>query len=379
MSEFPEFNPVGFRKGELLKVMKKNGINGILLSSPENVFYTTGYTTLPSSGNPIIYSLRKLFPFFSFISEDGEVTLGCWGFSTLGVKFGVDAIAGFSSTSEAGDVLKKLLKDKLRPGGVLGIESTTTYNFLELIHQVIPTIKLVIADEHLLHLRLIKSAEEIRLLKKSNEIIETTLVELYDCIKPGMSRLDLIKEAKTRLFKNGAMGVSHITFTFGKANPEIAIGETLGPNQLVVFDLGGIYEGYTSDNRRYGYTGKVPGALAEHYNKMVSIVDKVGEFLIPGTTYTQIYHHALDLYQTYGIDFTQNTFNHVGHNMGLETEEDWLIDEPIRKVEPGMVINIELYSTAQTGDSIGNEETYLVESTGPVRISTLPREIHKIH
>jgi len=378
MSEIPVFNPVSFRKEELIKVMKKNGINGILLSSPENVYYTTGYTTLPSSGNPILYSLRKLFPFFSFISEDEEVTLGCWGFSTFGVKFGVDAIAGFSSTSEAGDVLKKLLKGKLRPGGVLGIESTTTYNFLELIHQAIPTIKLVVADEHLLRLRLIKSAEEIRLLKKSNEIIETTLLELYDCIKLGMSRLDLMQEAKTRLFRNGAMGISHITFTFGKANPEIAIGEILGPNQLVVYDLGGIYEGYTSDNRRYGFTGKAPGALVEHYNKMVSIVDKIGESLIPGTTYSQIYHRALDLFQTYGIDFNQNTFNHVGHNIGLETEEDWITDEPGRKIEPGMVINIELYSAAKTGDSIGNEETFLVESTGPVRISTLPREIHEI-
>ena len=47
-------------------------------------------------------------------------------------------------------------------------------------------------------------------------------------------------------------------------------------------------------------------------------------------------------------------------------------------VEAGMVICIELYSTAETGQQIGNEETYVIEDTGPRRISVLPREIRVV-
>ena len=49
----------------------------------------------------------------------------------------------------------------------------------------------------------------------------------------------------------------------------------------------------------------------------------------------------------------------MGHNIGLETEERWL-DESADTVRAGMVINIELYSLAETGEQIGNEETYLI-------------------
>ena len=71
-------------------------------------------------------------------------------------------------------------------------------------------------------------------------------------------------------------------------------------------------------------------------------------------------------------------FSHVGHNIGLETEEEWLDNDGSRSVEAGMVINIELYSKAPTGDMIGDEETYVIGPDGPERISVLPREIHVV-
>ena len=43
-----------------------------------------------------------------------------------------------------------------------------------------------------------------------------------------------------------------------------------------------------------------------------------------------------------------------------------------------MVINIELYTKAESGEQIGDEETYVIEHSGPRRISVLPREIHVV-
>ena len=71
-------------------------------------------------------------------------------------------------------------------------------------------------------------------------------------------------------------------------------------------------------------------------------------------------------------------FNHVGHNIGLETEERWLDEDGEAAVRAGMVINIELYTTAASGEQVGDEETYIIEGAGPSRISTLPRKIHEI-
>jgi hypothetical protein len=71
-------------------------------------------------------------------------------------------------------------------------------------------------------------------------------------------------------------------------------------------------------------------------------------------------------------------FAHVGHNIGLETEEEWRGDDAESVVKAGMAINIELYSQAPTDEMIGNEETYLIHDHGPERISVLPREIYRV-
>src|SRR5512136_2140024 len=86
------FKPVGFDRPRFLKLMKAHDLDGVFLSSPENVFYTTGYPCLPSSGNPIVYALRNQLPFFSYISRDGPVTLLCWGGAAMGMEYGAEDV-----------------------------------------------------------------------------------------------------------------------------------------------------------------------------------------------------------------------------------------------------------------------------------------------
>jgi Xaa-Pro aminopeptidase len=378
MNAEPKFEPFGFDKARLLELMKREQVDSILLSSPVNVYYTTRYTGLPSSGNPILFSLRNIFPYFVYITSEGKVTLICWGYSTFGVKFGVDEIKGFGNYKDALQVLENFLKNSLETNSTLGIESTCPYFAIQIIESRVQPKRLKVIDDILAKLRLIKSERELELLRKSTEIIEKTLNELYDEIHIGMSRLDLMQIAKYRLFKNGATGISHLTFSFGKANPEVAIGEILEKNALVTLDIGGNYLGYVSDNRRYAFTGEVPQALVEHYNTMVEIVQSVGKMLVPGTSYSDIFQHALDLYDQHhlpGVGY----INHVGHNIGLETEEEWLTNDPDLNVRAGMAINIELYSQAPTGQHIGDEETFFIDENGSRQISLLPTEICSIN
>ena len=378
MNEEPVFKPYGFKKEKLVSLMKENEIRGVLLSSSENVYYTTCYTVLPSSGNPILYSLRNRLPYFVFISDDGEVTLFCWDFSTQGVEFGVDRIKGFANFAGAVSSLQAHLAENLDSDSRLGIESTCPYYVLQLIEDKVKPASLFVVDGLMSQLRLVKSEAELELVKQSTAIIETTLSELYDLVHMGMSRLELMQAAKSLLYKNGATGISHLTFSFGEANPEIAIGEKLRENKLVTLDLGGIYKGYVSDNRRYMYTGDIPMSLLEHYNLMVEIVDSVGAQLVPGTKYSQVFRHALELFEKHAV-VPAKEVTHVGHNMGLETEEEWITDDPDLRVEKGMVINIELYSAAPTGEYIGDEETYTVGESGPTRLSLLPRKIRTVN
>ena len=110
---------------------------------------------------------------------------------------------------------------------------------------------------------------------------------------------------------------------------------------------------------------------------MVEIVDAVGAALVPGASYAEVYELALRLFAERDIELMAR-FTHVGHNIGLETEEEWLGDERHLVVREGMVINIELYSHDESGQQVGDEETYVIGADGPERISLLPRAIYEI-
>jgi Xaa-Pro aminopeptidase len=368
------FLPPGFGRVRAVEAMRDRGLDAIVLTSPENVFYVTGYTCLPSSGNPILYTLRSRLPYFATLTKDGQVTLLCWGFSAEGVEFGINDLRGFNDFAGGLKLLQSEL-DRFGRDSVVGLEATCPLYVSRLVEERCPG-RIADADAVMAELRLIKTPAEMDLIRQSTSIIESTVDRLYGEIELGMSRIDVMRIARRRMVELGATGFSHLTFSFGRANPEIAIGEPLEPQMLVTLDLGAIYQGYCSDNRRYAFSGPIPDTIEEPYRTMVSIVDQVGELLVPGASYADIFHAALDLHREHGVAPLAR-FTHVGHNIGLETEEEWLVDDPSKTVKTGMAINIELYTHASTGEQIGDEETFLIGST-PERISVLPREIRRV-
>ena len=265
-------------------------------------------------------------PFFSYIDAAGDVTLLCWAFAAESVEFGADAVIGFNDHAGAMAALRALVAERLAAGQTLGVESTCPFSVLQLLDEARGTGEPVtVVDDVINRLRLIKSPAEIALLERSIQIVEQSVEELYDTLHLGMSRMDLTRIAKERMARNGAGGMSHVTFSFASANPEFAIHEPLEVGSLVTLDLGGVYEGYCSDNRRYAYGGPVPASLQERYEAMVGIVDAVGAALVPGASYASLYQLALDRFADHGIELLKR-FTHTGHNIGIETEEQWLDD-----------------------------------------------------
>jgi Xaa-Pro aminopeptidase len=370
-----DFPPLGFDAGQAAERLREQGLHGMLLCSPENVFYTTGYTALPSSGNPILYTLRNRLPFFSYVDQDGEVTLLCWGFSAEGVNFGADRVIGFNDFAGAVRAVGALVREKSRGQAPLGLESTSPRYVGEVVDAAaVPT---ATVDRLLEDMRLIKSDAELALIRRSTEIIEGCVNDLYGVLEVGMSRADLMQAARSMLVGRGASGISHLTFTFGGSNPEIEIAEPLERDALVTLDLGAIVGGYCSDNRRYAYTGELPDHLRRAYDTMVSIVDDVGSLLVPGATHADIFRRTLELHDERGARPLER-FTHTGHNIGLETEERWIAESADEVIRAGMAINIELYTDSGSHGQIGDEETYVVSETGPERLTVLPREIREI-
>jgi Xaa-Pro aminopeptidase len=366
------FKPIGLDRDRLTDLIKVHNLDGIFFSSPENVFYTTGYPCLPGSGNPIIYALRNQLPFFSYAGSDGSLTLLCWAQPAMGIEYGTDDVRSFFTYDSALGEITSFVQEKFKPGFKLGVDSTFPFFFLQIIQDQISSVKITPADDIIHELQLIKTTEEIGRIRMSTQIIDKTLMELANSLRPGMSRLELIQEAKARLHNNGANGIDHITVAFGPANPEIALDERLEANQIVTLDLGAVYEGYVSDNRRLVYTGKVPETLHELHKQLCWIVSEMGNALRPGRTFGELHAHAFELYEKVGVE---PMFLHVGHSIGLHVDEHWLMADDPTVIQKGMVLNIELYSFSDEAVMIGDEETFVVSDSSVEKLSTLPVDI----
>ena len=368
------FLPLGFKKEVLMRLMQEAGVGGIVLTSPENIFYVTGFPGLFSSGNPILYGLRNVLPFFTFVSQQGKIILMCWGGAATGIEYGADEVLTYSDIDGAWNALVDTLRANKTDDLPLGIESSTPYLALNKIQQIVSNV--VLADDILMQTRTIKSPQEVALLEKSINVVEQAVSELMEMVHIGIRRPLVMQEAKTSMLRHGASGISHVTISFGASNPEVEIDEALQPGKLVTLDLGAIVNGYYSDNRRLMYTGEVPAGMANLHRTMCGIVDEVAGKLAPDVSFGEIYDFAMQLYDKHQLEpFIPN----IGHTIGMQVEEIWIYEEN-RDVllQPGMVLNLEMYTLYETGELIGDEETYAISADGYRQLTHLPTAIRSI-
>lgn len=356
----------GVAKASIVEQIRARELQGMLLCSPEHVYYTSGLPAVQGSGNPILFALNNQLPSFVYIGADGRLTLLCWIGATLGFTFDADETRNFFNRESAIDELQDFLQATLQSGVRVAIEQTCPFYVYSVLKNIVDPSHIVAeADDLLLSLRLVKTEREIALIRKATRIVEASIADLRGQIKPGISRLELINAAKRRMLEHGASGIGHTTIAFGTSNPEIAFDETLEANKVVTLDLGAVVDGYASDNRRLLYTGSIPDDLRDLHHTMCGIVEQVGNALQPGVAFADIYTLATQLYETRDLP---PFFISAGHSIGLQTEEAWISPDSALTTQAGMVLNIELYAPYSDGSHIGDEETFLVTESGSIRL-----------
>lgn len=366
----------GVDKQRMIEQVRAAGLDGILLSSAENIYYASGLPTLPGNGNPILFALKNQLPAFVYLDANGQTTLFCWIGAAMDFAFPVDDVRNFFNQESALDELADFLRATLKPGTRLGLESSCPLVVARKVQEFLANEAITLIDEQLLALRLCKTADEVARIRRATAIVEATVADLRAHLKPGLSRLHLINLAKRLMLEHGATGIGHTTIAFGASNPEIAYDEMLQEKQLVTLDLGASIDGYLSDNRRLFYTGTIPTGLQMLHQTMYGIVEQMGQALKPGAAFADLYNLACDLYGAYDLP---PFFLSVGHSIGLQTEEAWIAPDSTYTVQSGMVLNIELYTSYEDGGlQIGDEETFLVTDTGASRLTTSDPAIQSV-
>ena len=366
-------NPVGFSKEKFSKALQENGIDVMIVTSPENVFYTSGLPSRHAENNPILFSLSNNVPTMVIIDREGEESLITWAMMDPELTW-IEDFHGILSMNDALDNMLSIMKEKIEKKAKIGVESTAPFYLIKALRENFPDSDIVDIDDIILNLRLIKTEEEIERIRKSTEIAENTILRLFDELKEGIDDLELLKIAKKSIIEEGAEGWDHVTLGIADSDPEApGRGIKVKRGDVVRFDIGAIYKGYTSDVSRHAVIGEPLADARKIIEDVADVLMSCAESIEPGIPTMDILSKAQEEFEKKGNDVP---IFPICHSIGLRCEELHLFD-PIksadRKFEENMVFDLEFWVPYEKYNNrlIGMEDTFLLKKEGCERISKI--------
>ena len=369
--------PVGYNRPRAAVLMEKYDLDFMLVSSPLNVWYTTGLPTLHGAPNPILEALSNKFPNFSFIKRDGSVMLLCWvGFMSVDeFCWADDSVAIFSKDMLD---LPSTLEEMGFTGGRVGIESDVPKYAADNLAEG-DGIELVVCDELLNDLRLVKSEEEIARLTRAMEITQTVTEKCLGILREGLTDNELIDFARQEMLRQGAEDWNHFTIRFGDSDPEApGADRALQRGEIVRLDLGAVYKGYASDLNKHAIIGKVDDEAKGILDNLVKLQRFCAENIRPGVNMNELSEAALDWYDEQAPDGAAYL---MGHSIGLQVEDAHLfgtLGGPDAPFEENMVLEIEAWENYQD-TQLGVEDLYVVTKDGCKKLSSMTPDVYEIN
>lgn len=224
-------------------------------------------------------------------------------------------------------------------------------------------------------LRIIKSVEEIQLMKKAGEISLKALNKLKRFIKPGITEKALDIKLETYLRELGADKSSFDAIIASGHRSSLPHGrassKTLENGELVTIDFGAYFKGYAADITRTFHVGKVTDKKLLEIEKIVTQAQQLGiKAIKPGITTGEIDKICRDYIEKmgYGKYFVHST----GHGLGIDVHElPYVAKQNKTVLKPGMVITVEPGIYIPNFGGIRLEDDILVTNDGHEILSSL--------
>ena len=260
----------------------------------------------------------------------------------------------------------------------LGFEKDdVTYSSYELYKKAIQA-DLVPLSGLVEKIRLIKTDEEISIIKAACRIADEAYEHIVTYIKPGMTEIEVSNELEFFMRKRGATSSSFdiiVASGVRSALPHgVATDKVIEVGDFVTLDFGALYNGYISDTTRTVAIGEPSEQLKEIYQVVLDAELLALEKVKPGMTGREADAIARDYIVSKGYG---EAFGHsLGHGIGLEVHEGpGLSFRSDIVLEPGMVITIEPGIYLPNIGGVRIEDDALVTENGLVKLTHSTKEL----
>ncbi len=370
------------------EVLQREGIDALIATSTENVFYISNYWSLgkrlgcgveayailPLKGSPtIIAPLNEA----DLLIENQTWIEDTRFYGEPGVDLGkpedppeeTSLVMGlYSSASPEADGASALLKaveDKGLTGAKIALDTSglnpTQY---ERLKSKLKGAELVDGANILREIRLVKTEGEVKRIKRATAITEKSMEDALEIARDGITELDLAGMYVYSVgYDGGQVTQNLIGFRERSAYPNpLPTMYEAKKRDLVRLTLGCTWDHYHSNVSRTAVIGRPLAKVERRWEAIIAAQDAALDAVKPGAKVSEIYAAAEK--KLANTEVSRNP-PIIGHGLGIECNEIPAISKTgDAELLEGMVVNIDIPVLELGWGGIQLEDTILVTSDG---------------
>ena len=351
------------RRDRLWRQLKAAGVDALLVTSPFNVRYLTGFTGEDSN----LVLGAKLTVLVSDSRFEMQISQECPGLDVT-IRSTTQTL-----TQTVADVVGRAKLSKM------AFESrTTSYSQWESLTAAVKSLQLIPQADQVETLRQIKDAEEVAQIREAIRQAERGFAVLKPSLCGDMSEQQAANELEQAMRRFGAKQASFETIVaVGQraALPHARPTSTrIDEAHFLLIDWGATNsQGYHSDLTRVLATGTISPKLEKLHGVVLNAQQQAIEAIRPGVAASDVDAIGRDVIAKAG--WGKNFGHGMGHGIGLEIHEGPRLSRISKEIlKPGMVVTVEpgIYLPGVGGIRI--EDDVLVTRNGYEVLTSLPRE-----
>ena len=320
-------------KGRLSKIkaeMIKERLDILLIASPANQFYITGYDGWSFyTPQMVIIDINSEQPMWLGRAMDA---VGAKFTSYLKKENIIPYPDEYVASKDRHPInyLCKIIKKKKWGKKRIGVEMDDYYytaKWHSILEKELPNVKFIDAFLLVNWVRMVKSIKEIQYMKEAGQIANLAMKKTMNKVKPGIRQCDVIAE----LYKATTRGTNKVGGTFTCKPPNAMVGkycsaphlswtdDKLKKNEIFYIELGGAKHRYHVPLARCIFTGKAPKKIIEISKVINEGLNSVLDKAKPGVTGHELEKSWKKVISKYGI----KKDSRIGYPVGIGYPPTW--------------------------------------------------------
>ncbi|MBA4600802.1 M24 family metallopeptidase [Thermoactinomyces mirandus] len=351
--------------------LKNESIDVAFVHSSENVFYLSNFMCHPN---------ERLLGLFVFAESDPFLV--CPRMEEQAAK---DAgwshkIISYDDVEDPWEMIRTEWKHRsLQEESVIAIEKdVVSYARAEKLQTLSKKVQFRSLDDTLNQLRLVKDAAELEILREAARLADEAIQVGIDHLTEACTEMDVLAAIELAMKKKGVADMSFPTMVLFGEKSALPHGHPglrrLKKGDLVLFDLGVVWNGYCSDITRTVAFDRISEQQREIYEVVKEAQQAAIDALKPGVRVGDLDRIARNRISKAGYG---NCFTHrLGHGLGISVHEFPSVNETNdHLLKEGMVFTIEPGIYVPEAGGVRIEDDVCITEDGAEILTSFTKEL----